>query len=239
MATRLYFRSATSGLSNLPTTEQSALTASKSVDAATVNRTLSETIGTGQTSLSMTTNAVSTLQTLYFGRFVSLALNMASLPAQTWTYNFATMQDSSFANFPTSSTNLPVYVCCYVWRPSTTSKLGNVLDGDSASAYDEIAGGSEKVGHGTFSGAAVNSMQDGDVLVFEVWFRITHNNATARNVSWYYDGTTANTVKNTTVSNHASFIESPQDFTFSSGGSPTVMTPNAVVAVHPKPIKVV
>lgn len=238
MATRLYFRSTASGLSNLPTTEQSTLSVGSSADAVTVNKTLSETIGGGQATLTINSSATTSQQNLYYSRFVSDALNMASLPSQTWTYNFATRQDSTQGNFPTGGGNLPVYVCCYVWRPSTTSKVGNVLDGDSAGAYDELAANAERVGTGTFSGAAVNSMSAGDVLVFEVWFRITHASAASRTLDWFYNGTTATTVKNTTVSNHASFIESPQTFTFDTGG-PTSMTPNAVVRVYPKPIKVV
>ncbi len=237
MATRLYFRSTASGLSNLPTDEQSTLAPAKVVDAVTVNKTLSETIGGGQTALLMASNATTSQQNYYFSRFVSDALNMASLPAQTWTYNFATIQTNLGGNFPTSSANLPVYVCCYVWRPSTTTKVGNVLDGNSASAYDEIAANAERVGHGTFSGSAVNSMAAGDVLVFEVWFRITQASATSYNLSFCYNGTTANTTKNTSVTNHASFIESPQNFTFDTG--PIVTTPNAVVRVYPKPIVVV
>lgn len=237
MATRLYFRSASSGLSNLPTDEQSTLAPAKVVDAVTVNRTLSETIGTGQTTLSMATLAQTAQQNLYFSKFVSDALNMASLPAQTWTYNFATIQSNLSGNFPTSSSNLPVYICCYVWRPSSTSKVGNVLDGNSASNYDEIAAGAERLGHGTFSGAAVNSMAQGDVLVFEVWFRITQASATSYTDQFCYNGTTANTTKNTSVTNHASFVESPQNFTFDI--PPITMTPNAIVVVHPRPIAIV
>jgi len=237
LATRLYFRSASSGLSDLPTTEQSTLTNNKVVDALTVNRTLSETIGTGQTSLVLASNATTSQQNYYYSRFVSDELNMASLPAQTWTYNFATRQTNLGGNFPAGSSNQPVYVNCYVWRPSTTTKVGTVLDGNSAGAYDEIAANAERVGHGTFSGAAVNSMAANDVLVFEVWFRITQASATSYTLTWFYEGTTANVTKNTTVTNHASFIESPQNFTFFI--PPIVATPNAVVKVHPKPIAIV
>jgi hypothetical protein len=214
LVTRFYFRSTANGLSNLPTDEQSSLSPTLTADAVTVNRTLDEAIGGGQAGLVINSNAVTSLQNMYYSRFVSDTLDMASLPAQTWTYNFATTQTSTSGNFPVSGANKAVRVNCYVWRPSNQTKIGTVLDGDTALIYDEIAANVERVGHGTFSGAAVNSMSNGDVLVFEVWFRVTQATAASYTFTWHYNGTTANTAKNANASNHASFVESPQTFTF-------------------------
>ena len=214
MVTRLYFRSTSNGLSNLPTNEQSSLTPTLTSDAVTVNKTLDETIGDGQVGLVITSNATNTLQNLYFSRFVSPYLDMASLPAQTWTYNFATTQTNTSGNFPVSGSNKPVRVNCYVWRPSTQAIVGTVLDGNTSSTYDEIAANAKRVGTGTFSGAAVNSMTNGDVLVFEVWFAVTQASSTSYTFTWWYNGTTENTTKNSNVTNHASFVESPQTLTF-------------------------
>jgi hypothetical protein len=236
LATRLYFRSASSTVSNLPTAEQSTLTAALTSDAVTVNRTLSENIGTSQSTLAINTAASASEQILYFSRFVSPALNMASMPAQTWTYNFAAIQSNTFANFPVAGSNQPIYICCYIWRPGT-GKLGNILDGNSASVYDEPSNNAERVMHGTFSGSAVNSMQNGDVLCFEVWVRVTHANGNGRVCTFCYDGTTENTTENASVTNHASYLESPQNFTYQV--LPQDTTPNAIVKVHPKPIRVV
>lgn len=239
MATRLYFHAASSGLSNLPTTEQSTLTATVNSDALTVNRSMDTSIGTSQASFVLNSSATSSAQNLYYSRFVSPALNMASLPAQTWTYNFSCQVSNTFANFPVTNSNQPIPICCYVWRPGT-GKVANVLNGNSASVYNELSTNNTNLAmHGTFSGAAVNSMQSGDVLVFEMWHTISQANNTARTTTMYYDGTTVNTSMNTTSTSHASFLESPQDFTFDGGGSPTSMTPNGITGVRAKPITVV
>jgi hypothetical protein len=223
--TRLFFNSTLSVVSDLPTTEQSSLTAAKSVDALTVNRTLSQAVGSGQTTLVMASLAQTAQQNLYFSRFVSDPLDMPSLAAQTWVYNFATIQSSTSGNFPTSSSALPVHVCCYVWRPSTLSIVGNLIDGNGSSDYAEIAANAERVGTGTFAGAAVNSMADGDVLVFEVWFRITQAAAASYTFQFCYNGTVITTVKNNNVTNHASFIESlTSTLIFSTGSSPITAT---------------
>ena len=236
MTTRLYFRSTSSTLNNLPTNEQSSLTPTLTSDAVTVNKTLDESIGSGQTSLVITSNATTSRQDLYFSRFVSPYLDMASLPAQTWTYNFATKQDDTNGNFPCSGSNKVVNATCYVYRPLTQTKVGDVLDGDTAAVYDEIAANVERAGHGTFDGASVSSMQNGDVLIFEVWFKITQTTAASRTFTWYYDGTTATATKNANVSNHASFLESPQTFTY---GSEAADTGSSKTIVHGKPIQVV
>lgn len=236
MATKFYFHAANSSLVNLPTTKQSSITVDINVDALTVNRSMDTTIGTSQVTLTTNSLGQSAQQNMYFTRFVSPALNMSSIPAQTWTYNFAANPNNTFANFPVNGNNQPIHICCYVWRPGT-GKLGNILDGNSASVYDEPNTNAERSMHGTFSGSAVNSMQSGDVLVFEMWARFSQNNNTVRVVNVYFDGTTENATENAAVTNHASFLDSPQTFTFAS--TDIDMTPNAVVRVYPKPIKII
>jgi hypothetical protein len=217
--TRLYFHAVLNPLPNLPTTERSTLTPNKTVDAETVNRTMSTVIGVAQTSLVMSSNAVTTLQRYYFSKFVTDTLtNVSSITAQTWTYNFAATSGGTNANFPTGATNQPVRVTAYVWRPSTQSKVGDIADGNSAFTVDEVTT-TERAQHTTFSGNQVLGVQNGDVLVFEVWFEISQAAATALNESFFYDGTTVTTTKTTIVSNHASFIQTPQGLSF--GIAPT------------------
>ncbi len=213
--TRLYFHAVANPVSNLPTTERSTLTANKVVDAETVNRLMNTIIGTAQTSKVNTANLTTALQRYYFTRFVSETLsNVTSITAGTWTYNFAANGANTNANFPVNSTNQPVRVVLYVWRPSTASKVGDIVDSNSASTIDEPTTAIEKVHHTTFAGNQVLAVQQGDVLCFEVWFEITQATAQALNETFYYDGTTVNTTKNATVTNHASFIETPQGLAF-------------------------
>jgi hypothetical protein len=210
--TRLYFHAVLNTLPNLPTTERSILTANKLVDAENISRTMSTIKGTVQTSLVLSSNPTSVLQRYYFGRFASDTLtNISSITAQTWTYNFATITNAG-SRFPVNGTNAPVRVVAYVWRPSTASKVGDIVDGNSASTVDVTT--TERAHITTFSGNQVLGVQAGDVLCFEVWFEITQGISSTFTDTFYYDGTTVTTVKNTVVSNHASFIETPQGLSF-------------------------
>lgn len=213
--TRLYLRAVINALPNLPTIEGSTLTPSKVVDAETVNRTLSLIRGGSQSSLVLTSNATSTLQRYYFSRFVSDTLSgITSITAQTWTFNFAVKESDANANFPASGTNQPVRIVGCVWRPSTQSTVGDIIDANSNSTVDEASTTLETIQTTTFSGTQVLGVHDGDVLCFEVWFEITQSAATAYTDTFYFDGTTVNTIKNTTVTSHASFLETPQGLVF-------------------------
>jgi len=231
--TKLYFRSTTNGTSGLPTDEQSTLTRTVlGADAVTLNRTLSTTKGTTQTSINLTSGAVTSQQTGYWGRFVSDILNMTSIAAQTWTYNFGHSQSSNFANFP-SNGSAPVYCHCYIWRPSNSSKIATIIDGNSIGSVSEPgSANNEESGHTTFSGAAV-SFQVGDVIIFEVWFRWTQTLGNALTLRWFYDGLTENTTNGASVTNHASFIDSPATLTFGAPPSAIDATSDAKNVLKP------
>lgn len=218
--TRFYFHGAIHpDAANMPQTNQHTLTptSGKVFDSFTANRTMDGNTGSNDTGASITTNASTSQQTLYFHRFVSLPLNLNSdggISAQTWTYNFAAWETNSSTNFPVTSNNKTMPINCYVWRPRTQQKIASILQGNSNAEFDEItAGGSQaRVVHGTFAGSAVaaGSLENGDVIIFEVWAQITQGSATAYTVQWWMDGNTVNTTPNTAVSNHASFLETPQ-----------------------------
>ena len=220
--TRLYFHAANSVLSNLPTTEQSSLTASVTVDAVTVNRNMNTTIGTSQTSLAATTLAQTAQQSIYFTRFVSDALSgVSSIPAGLWAYDFAASESNVSANFPTSGVaGAGVRCTCYVWRPSNQTKLGIIYEGASTNAI-EGAASTEVAEHVEFTGSAVASVVDGDVVIFEVWIQPTQAAATSYTDTFFYDGTTVtigNFLAATTVSNHASFLDCSDALTFAGAG---------------------
>lgn len=215
MTTRLYFHVIGNGLANLPGTEQSSLTSNKDAESQIANHHMDTTIGVGQNSIVLSSIASTSLQRYFFTRFVSNPLSgISSISAQTWTYNFASIGSSVSSNFPCSSTNQPVRVMAYVWRPSTQSKVGDIVDGNSASTVSEPAAASERSQQTTFTGSSVASVADGDVICFEIWFEITQAAATAYTDTFFYDGTTVTANTGTVVTNHASFIETPQDLTF-------------------------
>lgn len=225
--TRLYFRDITNATSGLPTTEQSSLTADASVVSQATNKTLSRTKGTApQTSILNTSLGGTSQRNYYFCRFVSEGLSSSSIAANTWTYNFCADANHATANFPVSGTNQPVRVNIYVWRPSNSSKVGTILDGNTASGVDEPSVAIQTVHHVTFTGAAVSSIQPDDVICFEVWFVVTQSGSPQFAQEWYYDGATENTTKNSTTpetgEDHASFIETPE--TLSWAGDQITMT---------------
>ena len=208
--TKLYFHAALETvLTNLPTTEQSTLTANDNWDAQKVNRTMDTTIGTAQTSLTNASLALATLQNYYVTKFISKKLNQTSISANTWNYKFAAQESNANANFPCTGTAQVVYVNCYVWRTSNGTKVGTILDGNTVNNFEE-ASTSETIIEGTFSGSAVSSITvDDDVIVFEVWFRITQAMGTSYTQTFYYDGTTESS-----ITNNAAHIETPQTISF-------------------------
>lgn len=227
MVTRFYFHNALSTVSGtLPTGEQSTKTAFFNFDTTTNNRSMSTAIGTAQASLThVNTTQSQANNTCYVTRFVSTPINQTSIAANTWTYNFACKLSvtTNTDDFPTNDT-APKFVplCCYVWRPSTGTKVGNILDGNSATGvYTDIGNlgtptTSESAEHGTFTGSAVASTAAGDVIIFEAWVDAWLNNTTSVTFSYFYDGTTTNTTSGAIVSNHASFLETPENITLQS-----------------------
>jgi hypothetical protein len=221
MATRLYIHAAEYKLPGLPTAEQSVLTSKYGSETdfeadQAMNRTMTTTIGAMQTSISNTSRASNGVVHYYIGRWASPALHqMASVAANTWTLNFAASQSNLAANFPVKDTNKAVYVNVYVWRPTTLTKVGVVRDGTTNLDYDEPSAASTiKSMHGTFSGDAVTGVEDGDVVVFELWAQVQQDTAAAYTQIVYFDGTTVTTSENVTVTSHASFLETPQTLTF-------------------------
>lgn len=219
MATRLYFHAAADNTSGLPTTEQSTLTANVNIGPQADNHQMTITIGTSQTEISGITNNAAAIS-VYFTKFVSPPLNQTSVAANTWTYNFATMEDAIGCNFPVNGSGAPIRVNCYVWRPSNQTKVGTILDGNTASNLTEPSADTEACHNTTFTGAAVSSVQSGDVIILEVWCAMdTSASGASEIIHWYYDGTTVNTTPNATVSNHASFLETPENLTFVAGNN--------------------
>lgn len=236
MVTRLFLHHTTSGLPSgtLPNTEQSTLTPNDNFEGSlTTNRLMNETIGAGQQQLTNASISSTSQQIYYVTRWVSPKLKVSSIDANSWTLNFAASESDNRANFPISGNNQPLRINIYVWRTSTGQKVGTILDGNTDSVYSEPAGTDIRVKHGTFSGAAVNGITiDDDVIVFELWAVVTQQKAASYTQGVYYDGTTENTTPDTLVSNHAGFLETPQNILVEPDTTPptvqsTIPTDNA------------
>lgn len=232
MTTRFYFHDATSSVSGtLPAATQSASTALLNYEAQTVNRSMNTTIGTAQASKTLVNSTTRAARNkFYVTKFISDPINQSGIAANTWTYNFAAKNSNLTPTDDYPCTDLagspiPV-ITCYVWRPSTGAKVGNIIDASVTGFFDtgnqqtSPAGGTlnEVVEHSTFTGAAVAGAAANDVIVFEAWTSAWLSTAASVTLSYFYDGTTANTTEATTVSNHASFLETPETITFAGGG---------------------
>lgn len=229
--TRFYLHAASSGVGGtLPTTKQSTQTMTANFDAYTVNRIMDLTKASGtQTDITATKTAGGASTIFYMSRFVSDPLNESSIPAQTWTLNFASWASSTSMYYPCNSSGY-IPSCLYVWRPSDGTKVGTIFDGLSAVTSAQIGHTTEYVSSVTFTGSAVANLQSGDVLCFEA---MTASSTTS---SWTYhyafDGATINLVDNTAASNHAAFIETPEAVIFYTVSPPIDMTPNKVTITN-------
>lgn len=173
------------------------------------------TIGTSQTQILIVSAASTSAQKYYFTKFVSRPLNMTNITAQTWTYNFAAQEELGSNQFPVASSGDDLYLNIYVWNPTAGTKRGTIFDTQTAAGLvSEAAAGVEAVYHIDLTGSAVASAAVGDVIICEIWFECTQSSSTSGDNFFYYDGTTVNTTNGATVSNHASFLETPQNLTF-------------------------
>lgn len=210
MATRIYLHVATNPIANLPTTEQSTNTSVYSLNPVSTNFLMDGTIGIAQVTRP-TSGTNSSAGKTFIGRWVSDTLGgTTQIDANTWTVNFAAT-DSGSNKFPATTGVGTIWVCAYVWRPGT-GKVANIIDGVSGNTF-QVGSSTEKVEHGTFTGAQVTGVQSTDVLCIELWADTT-GAATGWAHRVYFDGTTENTTPAATVSNHAAFIETPQNITF-------------------------
>lgn len=233
--TRLYFHAATNPATGLPTSEQSSLTVDNNGDSASINRLMDTTKGTSQASINVTTSATTSAQVAHFTRFSTKPFANTSIAANTWNFSFAVAQDNVNANFPVSGSGKNAWVSLYVWNPNTTSKVGDIIDGLTANGdWDEpTVAASEIVLYVTFAGAAVNSIPSGCILVLECMFQFTHNNATSRTITFYYDGSTVDVTSADTATSMASFIETPQTLTFQTNAVKTITSTVTLGVVAP------
>lgn len=211
MATKFYLRSTTSSESGLPSAEQhTSFTSDYNMDAQSTNRTLSTTKGTSQTYFSGSPNGN---VEVYFSKFVSDSLASQTITAQTWTINLAAYSQHHYNNFPNSGSG-PLQVNLYAWRPSSSTKVGTIYQGGTSNVNEATT--TERVKHATFSGSSV-SIAGGDVIILELW--ADYNSLAGLTVAFYYNGTTENSTPEAAVSNHASYLNTPQTLTF--GGAET------------------
>ncbi len=200
---KLYFHdAATPNAGTLPgASTLSATTPNVTAATAGTNRDMNQTVGAAQASSALTTLAQTTLQKNWLRRFLSRPLAAQTLPTGVWTIQGGASESS------TNSNMLPWGAVIKVWRPSTGTTVATLLDN---TVLGTVEPGTTETNissaTGSINGVAVN---DGDILVVELWAQNTQANATARTNTAYYDGTTEGS-----TSSNAAFLQLPGAITF-------------------------
>ena len=207
MATRLFLRDP----SNDPgESERSVvLPVGDFQDYSQTVKSLNLTAGTTETSVSGSSQGHTDHDDEFFTSFSSEALDAQTINANTWVVGLMLEEGSSFAN---SFMVLSVYV---FREPSTV--VGFIYDSDTALGAEWASGGAGRIA--SFSGSAVTVIA-GDYIVLEVW---RHTAGQGMNMSYtqtlYYDGATL-VVEDASPGAAASYLETPQNLTFTSGVVP-------------------
>ena len=219
---KFYFHDATtSNTGTLPSGEHSASSPSVTETTATTQRSMDGSAGSSQTDAHLTSLANTTAQPSLFRMFESGPLAAQTIAAGNWQLSMAAKEDAAAAN-------MHLCMCLYAWRPSTGAVVGSaIVDSPSATTGNVAEPGTSQtaVTDTSISGSAV-TVQDGDILVCEIWHDSTHQGASATHIeTFYYDGTTEGS-----TSNCASFLLAPSNVYMQGDAVPTLQ-----VACHGYP----
>ncbi len=210
MATKLFFHAANNALSGtFPTGEQSTFTADWNCANASTLKVMDLTAGVSQTSRAGTTSAIVSSQRGFLGFFCTDTFDVNQTVGgggQTLTLNIAHSISDITANIGASlSANV------YVWRPSTGVVVGTICANLNLSGDANATSTGELCDRGTSISTTLVNALAGDVLICEAWHTFSQTSATALDFVFYFDGTTQNNVSNTSVSNHASYLNLSAD----------------------------
>lgn len=223
MTQKFYLHNATSGVSGtLPTATQSGTTANVTATGFSTPRAMDGTIGTSQTSASLTTLASTSQQFNAYRIFCSSPLAAQTVTASgLWTLQLGLSQSNT-------SSAYAVGAYLYFWRPSTGAvvvKISTVLG-----AWTSSPGTTEtnESGNPNVSWVQTAACSAGDILVCELWSQQTQSMATAYTNTAFYDGTTEGS-----ATSNAAYINAPVDIPLQGGGSsftppPPLIVPQAI-----------
>jgi hypothetical protein len=203
--TVFYFHDATTpDIGTLPVATTSAITPNVTATGAGTNRDMNQTLGVLAVSPNLTTLAVTTLQRNWFRRFVSRPLAAQTLPTGRWAIEGVAFEANIASNMLVWGAVLKV------WRPSTGAVVATLLDNPQLGSVEPGTAATLITTNTTsIAGVAVN---DGDVLLVELWAANTQGGATARLNTIRYDGTTESS-----TATPASYLEAPGTIVFHRG----------------------
>ena len=193
MTLKFYLHAATSGdTGTLPGSSPISTPSAFLVQSAsaTTLRSMDGTIGSSQTSIALTTSATTGSQRNWFARFLSDPIAAQTISAQTVAIHMGASESNANSNMAIAA----FYVT--VWRPSTGAEVGSLLN--SITTVSAEPGTSETAINVSLTSAS-RTVQDGDIIVFEVWSNQQQSMGTAYTNTIFFDGTT----EDSTTSNAA------------------------------------
>lgn len=193
MATRLYTRGTTAPIGLTAGDKSTALPVGS--DGGDFNQGLALLLTTQATQTDYTYSSLAQLtqQSAMIARHSSAALKAQTIDANTWTLLFEGNESDIRAN-------AFLAISLYVWRPSTSSVVGFIIDSATTLGI-EFDGTNQTV---TFSGSQVTAAA-GDILVLEAWNVATQAKGISYTITWSV-GRVATGVD--------SYLETPQNLSF-------------------------
>lgn len=176
---------------------------------ASTARDATDTIGVANpdTESSITAAATTAAQRLGHRRYVSrpLAAQQVSTGSNTWTFSAARSQSNA-------NHNASIRCGVYAWRPSTGAQVGVTIHGGITLAT--FTGTTETAASATHLENGSVTIQDGDILVFDVYDEFTQGMNVAYTGQFAYDGATE-----ASATTCASFVLSPVALTLFTAGT--------------------
>lgn len=181
MTETLYFRDAAAAASPTAGTKSLVLVDGSISGPSSEDRSLSRTAGSVLAAVSTDCNG-GTPERDYLGRFSSPALLAQTIPAQTWTVGFESLEEDP-------GQNMFLAVSLYVWNPGGSSVRGRIYDSTAqlGSEWSDTTTPGQVV---TFAGSSVAASAN-DILVLEVWAVSTADTSGGGFFSYFnYNGAT-------------------------------------------------
>jgi hypothetical protein len=198
---KLYLTSTAGPVGYVDTEKSTALPVGTQYNATVTSRmSLGLTPSGSQVQRAATVSAVQQDDDIYFGKWISAALGVTAIDANTWDWAFAWTESNA-------ALNLFTVISIYVLTSGDTVR-GFIYDSHASLGTEP---GTSEIGKtGTFAGSAVAGVVATDRLCIEVWAHTQKTMSVAYTGTFSYAGGTDPT-DGTATSDAASYINTPQE----------------------------
>jgi len=194
---------------NSGTMPSAAIGTTGDAPGATTARDATDTIGVANPDIESTVTATANQNAQNWGhrRFVSRPLAAQTISLGTWTLSYARSESNT-------SHNQSVRCTIYTWRPSTGLLVTTVVAANVIVGAEPTSANSEQAESVSGSGSSA-VVQNGDILVFDIYTSFTQSMSSAYTETFAYDGDTEGS-----TTSCASFVQAPNPITLAGGTNP-------------------